>query len=58
MMYGQVIFAVYGFILTVLACPDHDFHKSGSPLQKRAEGQDWAYEASYNWGMINESKDE
>ena len=43
-------------MLSVFACPGHDFHESGVALQKRAEGQDWAYEASYNWGMIGESE--
>ncbi|ESZ93650.1 hypothetical protein SBOR_5955 [Sclerotinia borealis F-4128] len=49
------------FILTatllsaVLACPQHDL--SSQSLMKRAGGTaDWAYDAAYNWGMINESK--
>jgi carbonic anhydrase len=55
-MFCQLLFLACAFALGALSCPDHDFHESGSALQKRAEGQDWAYEASYNWGMINESE--
>lgn len=39
----------------VMACPQHDL--SSQSLMKRADGPaDWAYDAAYNWGMINESK--
>ncbi|KAF5868937.1 putative carbonic anhydrase protein [Botrytis fragariae] len=38
----------------VMACPDHDL--SSQSLMKRADGPaDWAYDAAYNWGMINEN---
>ncbi|KAH6723314.1 alpha carbonic anhydrase [Leptodontidium sp. MPI-SDFR-AT-0119] len=40
----------------IIACPQHDLASRGKGLNKRAGGdQDWAYEASYNWGMINEN---
>src|ERR1700712_26512 len=55
-MFSQILFAAGACMLSVFACPGHDFHESGVALQKRAEGQDWAYEASYNWGMIGESE--
>ncbi|KAL2070439.1 hypothetical protein VTL71DRAFT_13465 [Oculimacula yallundae] len=43
-------------IPSILACPQHELAARGQSLNKRAEGaQDWAYEASYNWGMINEN---
>jgi carbonic anhydrase len=54
-MAARVALAIFSLASTIIACPDHEFHSSGSALQKRAAGQDWAYEASYNWGMINES---
>lgn len=39
----------------VAACPEHGFPGPGQ-LNKRAGGElDWAYDASYNWGMLNES---
>jgi carbonic anhydrase len=40
--------------LLTLACPDHNYHAGG--IAKRAEtaGIDWAYEASYNWGLLSE----
>ncbi|CZR54038.1 related to carbonic anhydrase precursor [Phialocephala subalpina] len=53
-MYSLLLnFAVLpAFIKTITACPQHDFH--GHSLNKRAGGtQDWTYEASYNWGMVN-----
>ncbi|KAI9053890.1 hypothetical protein LZ554_002835 [Drepanopeziza brunnea f. sp. 'monogermtubi'] len=39
---------------SVIACPQHDLNARGH-INKRASGtQDWAYEASYNWGMLNQ----
>ena len=44
-------------VASVIACPQHDIDAHPSKLNKRADAsQDWAYEASYNWGMINSSK--
>ncbi|TKA78315.1 hypothetical protein B0A49_02280 [Cryomyces minteri] len=60
-------FAVFSAIVfsTVLACPDHSNHELLGPLYKRQTvngtfrvaptKKDWAYEASYNWGMVNEN---
>jgi carbonic anhydrase len=43
-------------ITAVLGCPDHDFSIHNNVIGKRATPvKDWAYEASYNWGMINSS---
>jgi len=52
-------FIVYGLTAAtaVMACADHNVDARFGTLNKRADGgQDWAYEASYNWGMINPSK--
>ncbi|KAF2418997.1 carbonic anhydrase [Tothia fuscella] len=54
-MFFQSIILFSSSLFTTWACPEHSYDESGSALQKRAEGQDWAYEASYNWGMINEN---
>ncbi|CAL3967346.1 unnamed protein product [Diplocarpon coronariae] len=35
----------------IMACPQHDYNTRGL-VNKRATS-DWAYDASYNWGMIN-----
>jgi carbonic anhydrase len=38
------------------ACPEGPLHSSEmtpAHLRKRADGADWAYDASYNWGMVN-----
>ncbi|KUJ11002.1 carbonic anhydrase [Mollisia scopiformis] len=40
------------FIGAIFACPQHDTH-TNSPNKRATGGQDWAYEASYNWGMVN-----
>jgi carbonic anhydrase len=43
-------------ITAVLSCPDHDFSIHNNVIGTRATPvKDWAYEASYNWGMINSS---
>ena len=43
-------------ISAVLACPDHNFSLHNTALGKRSTVEkDWAYDASYNWGMINPS---
>lgn len=43
-------------VSAVLACPDHDFNLHPRSINKRADGtQDWAYDASYDWGRINAS---
>jgi carbonic anhydrase len=40
----------------VTACPQHETSHQSNIFNKRAGGiQDWTYEASYNWGMINPS---
>lgn len=55
-MAARIALSVFALASSIIACPDHDFHgEDGTALRKRAEGQDWAYEASYNWGMINSS---
>lgn len=39
----------------VMACPQHDL--SSESLVKRADGVlDWAYDASYDWGKVNDGK--
>lgn len=39
----------------VMACPQHDL--SSESLIKRADGvMDWAYDASYDWGKVNDGK--
>ena len=44
------------YMAAVTACPQHEFNQNRNTLNKRAGGtQDWTYEASYNWGMINAS---
>lgn len=40
-------------LLVAIACLPVSLGCPGAPLNKRAEGVDWAYDASYNWGMIN-----
>lgn len=52
----RVVLAVFSLASTIIACPDYSSYEDGPALRKRAEGVDWAYEASYNWGMLNESK--
>ena len=52
------LFINLSLLATVLACPQHDINNFGqhNGLAKRATAtQDWTYEASYNWGMINKS---
>ncbi|CZT07058.1 related to carbonic anhydrase precursor [Rhynchosporium agropyri] len=50
------LLVVIAAIPSILACPQHDLAARGKSLNKRAGGeQDWAYEASYNWGMINKN---
>lgn len=53
---------ILGLASAVFACPSHE---NSQPLGmvKRQEGApppptDWAYEASFNWGRINESTTE
>ncbi|KAK2624453.1 hypothetical protein QTJ16_006403 [Diplocarpon rosae] len=44
---------IASFIPSIIACPRHEFNARGS-LNKRASGEhQWAYEASFNWGMLN-----
>lgn len=55
-MAARIALSVFALASSIVACPDHDFHPvDGTALRKRADGQDWAYEASFNWGMINSS---
>ncbi|KAF2864930.1 carbonic anhydrase [Massariosphaeria phaeospora] len=55
-MYFQSLLALAVVLPAALACPQHNTNKKG----KRAAAPsgntttDWAYEASYNWGQINE----
>jgi len=47
---------------TVLACPDHDFHTQRKTrdlsIHKRADpvATEWAYDESYDWAELSESK--
>ncbi|KAE9962032.1 hypothetical protein EG328_002850 [Venturia inaequalis] len=53
-MAARIALSVFALASSIIACPQHDFHpEDGTALRKRAAGQDWAYEASFNWGMIN-----
>jgi hypothetical protein len=50
------LFVSLAALTTVIACPQHEINQHSNTLNKRASGtQDWTYEASYNWGMINSS---
>jgi carbonic anhydrase len=59
----QALLSLAAVLPTVYACPGHDNH-ARMPNRKRQEvtdpnatvPQDWAYEASYNWGKINSSR--
>jgi carbonic anhydrase len=54
-MFGSLLF-LSALVDWSLACPDHNILLHENGIHKRAEGsQDWTYEASYNWGMINQS---
>ena len=51
---SKLAIALTSFVsVSVSACPDH----VSRSIHKRAEPgkTDWAYEASYNWGRINEN---
>ncbi|PSN74268.1 carbonic anhydrase [Corynespora cassiicola Philippines] len=60
-MLSQVLLASAFALEAVLACPQHNNNQRYTQLHKRATapgggngtGNDWAYEASYNWGQVN-----
>lgn len=63
MLFKSLAFAtVISSLPAVFACPDHDYHshlKRGDlHIHKRAEtgGVTWAYEASYDWARLSESR--
>jgi hypothetical protein len=51
-MFPLIISLLY--VVVVTAYPQHAFNQHRNNLNKRVGGsQDWTYEASHNWSMIN-----
>jgi carbonic anhydrase len=61
MMLFHALFAVAGLVPAIFACPEHDYVKPSrlqgrqtNPTEPEANNtkNDWAYEASFNWGKV------